>query len=96
MRLALFYVLCVQLVPALGAKALHAEDLNAIRTWLSNDGKTMQARLLDATNPNAIQFKLHDGRTANIPLSRLATPDQDLILAHQKKSKPPLKACSPP
>lgn len=85
MRLALFYVLCVQLVPALGAKALHAEDLNAIRTWLSNDGKTMQARLLDATNPNAIQFKLHDGRTANIPLSRLATPDQDLILAHQKK-----------
>ena len=85
MRLALFYVLCIHLVPSLGAIALHAEDLNATRTWLSNDGKTMQARLLDATNPNALQFKLNDGRTAKIPLSRLAESEQDLIRAHQKK-----------
>lgn len=85
MRLVTLYVLF--LCQASGTAHLLGEELREFRTWLSNDHKTMEAQLLDATNLNAIQFKLSDGRTATIPITRLAQEEQDLIVAHQNKAQ---------
>ena len=85
MRLVTLYVLL--LCQAFGPALLLGEELREFRTWLSNDHKTMEAQLLDATNLNAIQFKLSDGRTATIPISRLAQEEQDLIVAYQNKAQ---------
>jgi hypothetical protein len=85
MRMALYPVLWISLGLCFSFVAMPAADLEAERTWASNDGKTMRAKLIDASDFQALQFKLSDGRTAKIPLSRLADSEQDLIVAHQKE-----------
>lgn len=67
--------------------SLYAVDLSATRKWTSNDGNSMQARLLDAANLDALRFQLADGRQASIPLSRLSDADQTAILTWLKHTE---------
>lgn len=74
---------------------LHAEDLQSVRTWTSNDGNTIQARLLDPLDRDALRFQLADGTQASIPLSRLSNADQADILAWLKRTETSIKNAQP-
>ncbi len=54
------------------------EDWNPRRIWKSSDGRTLEAKLISAKDDSAV-FRLSDGKTSQIPLSRLSDEDQRFI-----------------
>jgi hypothetical protein len=64
----------------------------AMRTWTSADGKTVEATLVDADKDNA-KLKLKNGTVATLPLARLSEADQKHIADWRKLQ--PIKVVMP-
>ncbi|MGC6455676.1 MAG: C39 family peptidase [Coraliomargaritaceae bacterium] len=58
-----------------------------MRIWTSHDGRTMEARLIDASDLESLHFELKNGTKAKISISRLSEADADLVkVAHASKN----------
>lgn len=62
-------------IPALLVTSLHAED---VRVFHSNDGKALRASLVK-TSGETVTLRRDDGKSFDLPISRLSTEDQKYI-----------------
>ena len=62
-------------------------EATQMREWTSNDGRTMQAKLINAENLEALQFTLKSGQKANIPITRLSEEDATFIVMWQQSQE---------
>ncbi|CAI8263809.1 MAG: Uncharacterised protein [Opitutia bacterium UBA7350] len=68
------------------------DEIHSMRIWNSDDGRSMEAKVLDASNLQAIRFRLHNGRLATIPITRLSKSDQVLLRSWDERQKSTAKA----
>ncbi|MCH2036512.1 MAG: C39 family peptidase, partial [Puniceicoccaceae bacterium] len=62
-------------------------ETTEMRKWTSNDGRTMQAQLINADSLEALQFKLKSGQKAQIPITRLSEADATFIVMWQQSQE---------
>ena len=79
-RSLLFFVLFL-------ANISYGSEATQMREWTSNDGRTMQAKLISAENLEALQFTLKSGQKAQIPITRLAEEDATFIVMWQQSQE---------
>ena len=62
-------------------------EATQMREWTSNNGRTMQAKLINAKNLEALQFTLKSGQKAQIPITRLSEEDATFIVKWQQSQE---------
>ena len=65
----------------------YGSETTEMRKWTSNDGRTMQAQLINADSLEALQFKLKSGQKAQIPITRLSEADATFIVMWQQSQE---------
>ena len=70
--------------------ALHADELQTMRTWTSADGATLRAQLLNI-DPSAetLRIRRDDGRIFTLAWERLSDADRALLQDHLRPQQPP-------
>ena len=63
----------------LGLSGFLSGDILSMRTWTSHDGRSMEARLIDASDLDALHFELKNGTKTKISISRLSESDAELV-----------------
>ncbi len=69
------------------ANISYGSEATQMREWTSNDGRTMQAQLINAKNLEALHFKLKSGQKAQIPITRLSEEDATFIVMWQQSQE---------
>lgn len=76
----------------IGLSASLYGDALSMRTWTSHDGRSMEARLIDAADLESLHFELKNGAKAEISISRLAAADAELVkTVHASKNRASLE-----
>ena len=77
-----------------------AKDLNVLREWTSNDGRSIEARVINiSTQARTVEMQRADGLNFELSWDRLSEADQDLLTeltTSKAPSETPPPAASPP